>query len=159
MDRVSPLESGLVRSAQAEKDTRWPLWICSAVEVDLGIVSHYCVDVRSKALTPCLQLCVSVPAIRPLLAIYLPRLLESSRPPVRQIKDCYDDSNEISNKSASTQAKGSAWKGSSGYFSKDPSQSSVSTKDLERGDSLEHVAVGNTTYRMEYTDVQIKSEK
>ncbi|KAL8664208.1 MAG: hypothetical protein Q9168_007955 [Polycauliona sp. 1 TL-2023] len=38
----------------------WPLWVASAVAVDVGI------------------LCVSIPAIRPFLAIYLPRLLESS---------------------------------------------------------------------------------
>ncbi|KAL9601652.1 MAG: hypothetical protein Q9219_002372 [cf. Caloplaca sp. 3 TL-2023] len=38
----------------------WPLWVASAVEVDLGI------------------LCVSIPAIRPWLAIYIPRLLEST---------------------------------------------------------------------------------
>ncbi|KAL8675686.1 MAG: hypothetical protein Q9224_007412 [Gallowayella concinna] len=38
----------------------WPLWVASAVQVDVGI------------------LCVSLPAIRPWLAIYVPRLLESS---------------------------------------------------------------------------------
>ncbi|KAI4146456.1 MAG: hypothetical protein L6R39_003453 [Caloplaca ligustica] len=38
----------------------WPLWVASAVEVDLGI------------------LCVSIPAIRPFLAIYVPKLLEST---------------------------------------------------------------------------------
>ncbi|KAL8730098.1 MAG: hypothetical protein Q9166_004297 [cf. Caloplaca sp. 2 TL-2023] len=38
----------------------WPLWVASAVQVDVGI------------------LCVSIPAIRPFLAIYVPRLLESS---------------------------------------------------------------------------------
>ncbi|KAL6713401.1 hypothetical protein ACLMJK_008866 [Lecanora helva] len=50
----------------------WPLWVASAIEVDLGI------------------LCVSVPAIRPLLAIYIPKLLESSRPPVRDLREVYD---------------------------------------------------------------------
>ncbi|KAL8779319.1 MAG: hypothetical protein Q9213_006999 [Squamulea squamosa] len=38
----------------------WPLWVASAVQVDVGI------------------LCVSIPAIRPFLAIYVPRLLEST---------------------------------------------------------------------------------
>ncbi|KAI4257571.1 MAG: hypothetical protein L6R42_005575, partial [Xanthoria sp. 1 TBL-2021] len=38
----------------------WPLWVASAVQVDVGI------------------LCVSIPAIRPFLAIYVRRLLEST---------------------------------------------------------------------------------
>ncbi|KAI9707137.1 MAG: hypothetical protein M1836_000097 [Candelina mexicana] len=48
-------------SSYDETWTGWPLWLCSAVEVDVGI------------------LCVSLPAIRPLLAKYIPRLLESTR--------------------------------------------------------------------------------
>ncbi|KAI9723727.1 MAG: hypothetical protein M1812_001027 [Candelaria pacifica] len=48
-------------SSYDETWTGWPLWLCSAVEVDVGI------------------LCVSLPAIRPLLAKYVPRLLESTR--------------------------------------------------------------------------------
>ncbi|KAL8663169.1 MAG: hypothetical protein Q9202_004101 [Teloschistes flavicans] len=49
-----------LRKSYDETWDGWPLWVASAVEVDLGI------------------LCVSVPAIRPFLAIYVPRLLEST---------------------------------------------------------------------------------
>lgn len=38
----------------------WSLWVASAVQVDIGI------------------LCVSIPAIRPWVAIYIPKLLEST---------------------------------------------------------------------------------
>ncbi|KAI4200221.1 MAG: hypothetical protein LQ350_004079 [Teloschistes chrysophthalmus] len=49
-----------LRKSYDETWDGWPLWVASAVEVDLGI------------------LCVSIPAIRPFLAIYVPRLLEST---------------------------------------------------------------------------------
>ncbi|KAL8829439.1 MAG: hypothetical protein Q9170_006169 [Blastenia crenularia] len=49
-----------LRKSYDETWDGWPLWVASAVEVDLGI------------------LCVSIPAIRPWLAIYIPRLLEST---------------------------------------------------------------------------------
>lgn len=59
----------------------WPLWVASAVEVDLGIVSHI-LHQNSATFTlahiSSLQLCVSIPAIRPFLAIYVPKLLEST---------------------------------------------------------------------------------
>ncbi|KAL8823936.1 MAG: hypothetical protein Q9191_005431 [Dirinaria sp. TL-2023a] len=113
--------------------TGWPLWICSAVEVDLGIV---------------------VPAVRPLLAIYFPRLLESTRPRARPIKEWYD-SNEIS-PPASTPGKGSVSaprKGSvpelrgTEYFAGEKAEG---TKDLETG-LADKVKVGNTTHDMVYT--------
>lgn len=40
------------------------------------------------------HLCVSFTAIRPLLAIYFPQILETRRPPVRHLKD--HDHNELS---------------------------------------------------------------
>lgn len=49
-----------LRKSYDETWDGWPLWVASAVEVDLGI------------------LCVSIPAIRPWLAIYVPKLLEST---------------------------------------------------------------------------------
>ncbi|KAL8709843.1 MAG: hypothetical protein Q9220_005459 [cf. Caloplaca sp. 1 TL-2023] len=49
-----------LRKSYDETWDGWPLWVASAVEVDVGI------------------LCVSIPAIRPFLAIYVPRLLEST---------------------------------------------------------------------------------
>ena len=102
-----------------------------------------------KALThSVLQLCVSVPAIRPLLAIYFPRLLESSRRPARQIKEWYDDSNELSNKTPSS-GKTAASKESSGYFSESQSQG---TRDIETG-SADRILVGDKTHPMEYVEV------
>ena len=90
----------------------WPLWICSAVEVDLGI------------------LCVSVPAIRPLLAIYIPRLLESSRPPVRDIKNV-DPASDLSDLTPSPpKTAKSSEKQASSYFSPVHNANSA---DLERG--------------------------
>ena len=93
----------------------WPLWIASAVEVDLGI------------------LCVSVPAIRPLLAIYMPRLLESSRPPVRGIKEI-DPNSEMSDLTPSPpNSKKDPEKQASSYFSS--AFAGKADTDLERGGS------------------------
>ena len=93
----------------------WPLWVASAVEVDLGI------------------LCVSVPAIRPLLAIYIPRLLESSRPPLRDIKEI-DPSSDVSGLTPSPpNSRKDSEKQATSYFS--PAHGNKENADLERGGS------------------------
>lgn len=98
----------------------WPLWVASAIQVDLGI------------------LCVSVPAIRPLLAIYIPKLLESSRPPVRDLREVYDPNknSELSDLSSGPATPGKpndiSEKTATSYFS--PVHESKN-EDLERGGS------------------------
>lgn len=78
------------------------------------------------------QLCVSIPAIRPLLAIYIPRLLESSRPPVRELKTIAEpnSNSELSDSSPSAKTMQPQEKQGSGYF---PSPHKAQEKDLERG--------------------------
>ncbi|KAM0802195.1 hypothetical protein BDR22DRAFT_140645 [Usnea florida] len=104
------VNEALVKSYD-ETWTGWPLWIASAIEVDLGI------------------LCVSLPAIRPLLAIYIPQLLESHRPPIRELKEIYD-SNELSDISPCRAKLQFPEEAASGYFS-DSRQ--PNDRDLEIG--------------------------
>ena len=114
----------------------WPLWVASAIEVDLGIVGIIplpCLHMLAHTF----QLCVSVPAIRPLLAIYIPKLLESSRPPVRDLGE-YDPNkkSELSGLSSGPATPGKrhdlSEKSASSYFS--PVHESKN-EDLERGGS------------------------
>lgn len=72
----------------------WPFWIASAIEVDLGSCVPQLPRLEEIAANRS-QLCVSIPAIRLLLTIYLPQLLVSRRPPIRKLKEVYD-SNEVS---------------------------------------------------------------
>lgn len=92
----------------------WPLWITTAIEVDLEI------------------LCVSIPAIRPLLAIYLPQLLESQRPLTRELKEVYD-SNELSDASPHPANLHILEKEIPGYSS---NVHEPTARDLERGQIL-----------------------
>lgn len=94
----------------------WPLWITSAIEVDLGI------------------LCVSISATRPLLAIYLPQLLESQRPLTRALKEVYD-SNELSDASPHPANLHIPEKEIPGYSS---NVHQPTARDLERGVNTGH---------------------
>ena len=114
----------------------WPLWVASAIQVDLGIVSTLPVSCFRKPAHN-LQLCVSVPAIRPLLAIYIPKLLESSRPPVRDLEEYNPNKNsELSDLSSGPATPGKptefSEKSASSYFS--PVHKSKN-EDLERSGS------------------------
>lgn len=79
-----------------------------------------------------MQLCVSIPAIRPLLAIYFPRLLESSRPPVRELKEIPDShkDSELSDLTPTARPRLLEEKQGLGYFQ--PARE-VRKKDVERG--------------------------
>lgn len=99
----------------------------------------------------CSQLCVSIPAIRPLLAIYFPRLLESSRPTPRAIKSFYD-SNELSDQSGSGSTGSNSVSKESGKYFDGKGDTKGHVRDLESG-SKDHIEVGNETHPMEYTDV------
>ncbi|KAL8689065.1 MAG: hypothetical protein Q9218_005173 [Villophora microphyllina] len=68
-----------LRKSYDETWDGWPLWVASAVEVDLGI------------------LCVSIPAIRPFLAIYVPRLLESTGISGKASKESSEGSDDSKN--------------------------------------------------------------
>ncbi|KAL8706599.1 MAG: hypothetical protein Q9201_000346 [Fulgogasparrea decipioides] len=107
----------------------WPLWVASAVEVDLGI------------------LCVSIPAIRPFLAIYVPRLLESTGISGKNPKD---SSSGGSNKNPFRHAargmsapwakdlEGGSWKGRNGSGEKNSDGAvGVLEKEINRSEERE----------------------
>ncbi len=64
----------------------WPVLIAAAVEINLGLVSLQAKQTRDSpgpkkmnTLTRSHQICSSAPALRPLIATFLPRLLNSTR--------------------------------------------------------------------------------
>ena len=92
-------------------------------------------------------------AIRPLLALYFPRLLESTHPPRRDIKEI-PDSNELSDQTPSpiskTSREGSSAQQSSSYFS---AHGTGDEKDVEKGiDGDEKAQEGKATLPLEFTD-------
>ena len=92
-------------------------------------------------------------AIRPLLALYFPRLLESTHPPRRDIKEI-TDSNELSDQTPTPISKasrqGSSPQQSSSYFS---AHGTSDEKDVEKGtDEDEKAQEGKTTRQLEFTD-------
>lgn len=80
------------------------------------------------------QLCVSISATRPLLAIYLPQLLESQRPLTRALKEVYD-SNELSDASPHPANLHIPEKEIPGYSS---NVHQPTARDLERGVNTGH---------------------
>ena len=96
---------------------------------------------------------MSVTAIRPLLALYFPRLLESTHPPRRDIKSI-PDSNELSDQTPTPISKasreGSSAQQSSSYFS---AYGSGDEKDVEKGAHVDEKGQeSKVTQQLEFTD-------
>ena len=96
---------------------------------------------------------MSVTAIRPLLALYFPRLLESTHPPRRDIKEI-TNSNELSDQTPTPISKasreGSSAQQSSSYFS---AYGTGDEKDVEKGiEGGEKARESEATRQLEFTD-------